>query len=83
MMSGRRWRAPTWLPCARKPSFRHVQADVALAEALLKLAGSQKAAGTGTGIEITRAERAARQPEAAPARRAERPHQRCTCSSSG
>ena len=31
------------------------QADVALAEALLKLAGSQKAAGTGTGIEITRA----------------------------
>jgi len=32
-----------------------VQADVSLAEALLKLADSQKAAGTGTGIEITRA----------------------------
>jgi outer membrane protein TolC len=31
------------------------QADVALAEALLKLATHQKAAGTGTGIEITRA----------------------------
>ncbi len=31
------------------------QANVALAEALVKLAGSQKAAGTGTGIEITRA----------------------------
>ncbi|RMG56583.1 MAG: TolC family protein, partial [Acidobacteria bacterium] len=31
------------------------QADVALAEALLKLAIDQKAAGTGTGIEVTRA----------------------------
>jgi len=32
-----------------------VQADLVLAEALLKLAVSQKSAGTGTGIEITRA----------------------------
>lgn len=32
------------------------QANVELSEALLKLAQSQKAAGTGTGIEITRAE---------------------------
>ncbi len=31
------------------------EADVALAEALLKLAVDQKAAGTGTGIEVTRA----------------------------
>jgi len=31
------------------------RANVALAERLLKLAGSQKAAGTGTGIEVTRA----------------------------
>jgi outer membrane protein TolC len=32
-----------------------VQSDVTLAEALLKQAENQKAAGTGTGIEITRA----------------------------
>ncbi|HEX4595672.1 MAG TPA: TolC family protein [Bryobacteraceae bacterium] len=32
------------------------KADVELSEALVKLAQSQKAAGTGTGIEITRAE---------------------------
>ncbi len=32
------------------------RANVELSEALLKLANSQKAAGTGTGIEITRAE---------------------------
>ena len=32
------------------------QANVALAEALVKLAGQQKAAGTGTGIEVTRAQ---------------------------
>ena len=32
------------------------QANVELSEALLKLAQSQKAAGTGTGIEITRAD---------------------------
>ncbi len=31
------------------------QANVALSEALLKLAADQKAAGTGTGIEVTRA----------------------------
>lgn len=31
------------------------QADVALAEAVLQLAGNQKATGTGTGIEVTRA----------------------------
>jgi outer membrane protein TolC len=31
------------------------RANVALAERLLKLAGSQRAAGTGTGIEVTRA----------------------------
>ncbi len=33
-----------------------IQANVALAEKLLKLARDQKEAGTGTGIEITRAE---------------------------
>lgn len=40
-------RADTTLETAR--------ANVALAEALLKLAENQKAAGTGTGIEVTRA----------------------------
>jgi outer membrane protein TolC len=32
------------------------RANVALSEALLKLANSQKNSGTGTGIEVTRAE---------------------------
>jgi outer membrane protein len=32
------------------------RANVELSEALLRLAGSQKAAGTGTGIEVTRAQ---------------------------
>jgi outer membrane protein len=37
-------------------SLETAKANVELSEALLKLAQSQKAAGTGTGIEITRAE---------------------------
>jgi outer membrane protein TolC len=37
-------------------SQQAAQANVELSEALLKLANSQKAAGTGTGIEITRAQ---------------------------
>jgi outer membrane protein TolC len=37
-------------------SLETARANVELSEALLKLAQSQKAAGTGTGIEITRAE---------------------------
>lgn len=35
---------------------RTVQANITLAEALVKLATDQKAAGTGTGIDITRAQ---------------------------
>ena len=37
-------------------SLETAKANVELSEALLKLAQSQKAAGTGTGIEITRAD---------------------------
>ncbi len=37
-------------------SLETANANVELSEALLKLANSQKAAGTGTGIEITRAQ---------------------------
>lgn len=39
-----------------RASLESVMANVALAESLLKLVQSQKAAGTGTGIEVTRAE---------------------------
>jgi outer membrane protein TolC len=35
--------------------FEATRADVVLAEAVLRLANDQKAAGTGTGIEVTRA----------------------------
>ena len=51
----RRWRAPTWRRSARMPTWKRAQSDVTLAEAVLKQAENQKAAGTGTGIEITRA----------------------------
>ena len=36
-------------------SLETARANLALAEALVRLAGNQKAAGTGTGIEVTRA----------------------------
>ncbi len=39
-----------------RASLESATANVALAESLLKLVRSQKAAGTGTGIEVTRAE---------------------------
>jgi outer membrane protein len=39
----------------REAELGAVQADVALAEAVLKQAQNQKAAGVGTGIEVTRA----------------------------
>lgn len=39
-----------------KAAWETAKANVDLSEALLRLAQSQKAAGTGTGIEITRAE---------------------------
>jgi outer membrane protein len=49
--------ARTYLAAVRaEAELQAVRADVALAEALLKLAVSQKTAGTGTGIEITRAD---------------------------
>ena len=51
-----RWRAPTWPGCGRKPRSTPQRANVELSESLLRLAQQQKAAGTGTGIEITRAE---------------------------
>ncbi len=39
-----------------RATLEAVKANVAVAESLLKLARSQKSAGTGTGIEVTRAE---------------------------
>ncbi len=48
--------ARAYLAAARSEALLEaVQADVTLAEAMVKLANDQKAAGTGTGIEVTRA----------------------------
>ena len=51
----RRWPGPTWRRCARDADVEARRPTWTLAEAVLKQAENQKAAGTGTGIEITRA----------------------------
>jgi outer membrane protein len=49
--------ARAYLGCQRADAaLDSVRSDVELSEALLKLANSQKNAGTGTGIEVTRAQ---------------------------
>ena len=55
------------------------KANVALSEAVLKQAEDQKAAGTGTGIEITRAQGAAGERPAAAAGGGERAARGATC----
>jgi|GraSoiStandDraft_34_1057297.scaffolds.fasta_scaffold109447_1 outer membrane protein TolC len=49
--------ARAYLACLREDAtLETARANVELSEALLKLAQSQKSAGTGTGIEVTRAQ---------------------------
>jgi outer membrane protein len=49
--------AKAYLACLRADAaLESARADVELSEALLKLAQEQKTAGTGTGIEVTRAQ---------------------------
>ena len=51
----RRWRAATWRPCGRTPTWKRRRPTSRSPKPCCKQAENQKAAGTGTGIEITRA----------------------------
>ena len=53
--SRRRWPKPIWRRLRADADVEAYQANVALAEAVLKQSENQKSAGTGTGIEVTRA----------------------------